>query len=74
MNRKQRLEKLKKIASEQKAQAIVQREVDKMEASDSNEAGGESPEQFADRITLEIMNSLPMPGIDDEIARLLNEK
>lgn len=67
MNRKQRKEKLQKLAQENQVDQIIQREVDAMEASDVNNAEGESPEQFADRITLEIMNSLPMPGIDDPV-------
>lgn len=67
MNRKQRREQLQKIAQDNKIDQIIKRETDAMEASDINDADGESPEQFADRITLEIMNSLPMPGIDDPI-------
>jgi hypothetical protein len=67
MNRKQRRAQLQKIAQENNVDHIVQREVDAMEASDVNNADGESPEQFADRIVLEIMNSLPMPGIDDPV-------
>lgn len=67
MNRKQRKEKLQKISQEAHINQIVQREIDTMEVSDINHAEGESPEQFADRITLEIMNSLPMPGIDDPV-------
>lgn len=67
MNRKQRREQLQKIAQDNKIDQIIQRETDAMEASDVNDADGESPEQFADRITLEIMNSLPMPGIDDPV-------
>jgi hypothetical protein len=67
MNRKQRRAQLQKIAQESNVDHIVQREVDAMEASDVNNADGESPEQFADRIVLEIMNSLPMPGIDDPV-------
>jgi len=67
MNRKQRRAQLQKIAQESNVNHIVQREIDAMNASDVNNADGESPEQFADRITLEIMNSLPMPGIDDPV-------
>jgi hypothetical protein len=67
MNRKQRREKLQKLAQETHVDQIIRREIDAMEASDVNNAEAESPEQFADRITLEIMNSLPMPGIDDPV-------
>lgn len=65
MNRKQRKEKLTKLAQQQVVDNIIKREVDAMNSSDVNDAGGESPEAWAERIALEIMNSKPMPGVDD---------
>lgn len=66
MNRKQRKEKLQKLAEQQKAiENIIKREVDAMKASDVNNVGGEAPEAWAQKVMLEMMDAMPMPGIDD---------